>query len=324
MSESFSENDLLDDETGDVDFIYAVTATPNLVPGESGIAFAASSTGLKGSVDGGETWQDALVNLNLSGTLPVTCVALSPDYFDVGLVVAGTPGGVFLSNSHGHDFRAVLFPDPPPTISALAFSPDFKIDQTIFAGTMEDGVFVTTNGGERWVAWNFGLLDLNVICLAISPNFTKDETLFAGTDTGIFRSTNGGRAWREVELPFGYDPVLSLVVSPQFAQDHLLYAGTENQGLWRSQDEGLTWEQLGAEIFGDPVNSLLMHGGDVLAVSSGGLWLSTDQGASWTNRLPENDSEREVTAVAACEGFGSGAKLLVAYSDGAVEPVTLD
>ena len=61
---------------------------------------------------------------------------------------------------------------------------------------MDDGVYRSADRGVRWVAFNFGLLDLHVSCLAVSPDYADDETLLAGTESGIFESTNGeiGRA----------------------------------------------------------------------------------------------------------------------------------
>ena len=94
-------------------------------------------------------------------------------------------------------------PAPAPFISALALSPNFARDDAAFAGTLEDGVFLTHDRGKRWEAWNIGLLDRNVLCLAVSPAFERDRSLFAGVESGIFYSSNGGRFWRGLapELP---------------------------------------------------------------------------------------------------------------------------
>ncbi len=324
MSE-MSEETLFDDEiNGDenADVVYALAAAPGCIPGEHGRVFAGCQSGLKHSADGGRTWEDALAHLNLSEPMPVTTLAISPNYAHDGVVIAGVPGGVFRASS-GKPFQAALMPSPPPTVSTLAISPNFASDETIFAGTMEDGVFVSREGGARWVAWNFGLLDLNVLCLAISPSFGADETLFAGTDTGIFRSTNGGRAWREIELPFGYDAVISLAVSPRYEQDHTVYAGTEGQGLWASRDEGETWRRLGGDTIVEPVNAILVSAEDGLLAASAGLWHSSDGGETWTNRLPEGDGEEELSTLLAPQGFGPGAKVLAGFTGGNVETIIL-
>ena len=325
MTESSYES-LFDDEgTGaeNVDVVYALAAAPGCVPGQSGVVFAGSSAGVKRSADGGQTWEDVLGHLQMSEPVPVTTLVLSPDFEQDGKIFAGAPGGIFHA-SRSQNFQPVVLPPPPPTVSTLAISPNYAQDATAFAGTMEDGVFVTQSGGARWVAWNFGLLDLNVLCLAISPAFSADETLFAGTETGIFRSTNGGRAWREIELPFGFDAVISLALSPRYSQDHTLYAGTEEHGLWASLDEGETWSQRNGDALEDPINAILVSEPDGLLVATGAaLWHSADGGATWTTRYTEASEERELSAVLAPQGFGPGARVLAGFTDGSIEALTL-
>jgi photosystem II stability/assembly factor-like uncharacterized protein len=314
-------SDLTDPETLDgenADLIYFLAAAPDAVLGQSGLVFAARGSGLQSSRDGGQTWQDALESLQISEPLPVTSLAISPNFLKDNSLFAGVPGGIFLSNDAGGSWKAAVFPPPPPTVSALAVSPNYSEDETIFAGTMEDGVFVSTSGGTRWSAWNFALLDLNVMCLAISPNFGDDETIFAGTETGIFRSTNGGRAWREVELPFGFDAIISLAFSAQYPADQLLFAGTESHGLWSSADEGQTWTRL-EDFIEDPVNAVVPFPGGLLALTGAALWYTADGGQSWQNLLPEQYAGRELSAVLLPPGFAPGATLLAGFTDGEVE-----
>lgn len=304
--------------TGDsADLVYAFAAAPGASAGQSGLCFAATNSGLRRSLDGGQTWADALETLELSEPLPVTSLALSPVFDKEMRVLAGTTGGFFLSTNGGESWKALLLPNPPPTVSSLAISPNFEADETIFAGTMEDGVYISRDGGERWVAWNFGLLDLNVICLAASPRFAGDETVLAGTETGIFRSTNGGRAWREVEMPFGFDPVLSLAFAAG-GKEQTIFAGTENNGLWVSRDEGESWSRLAEDSITDPVNSVLVSGEDVLVVTGSALWRSADLGATWQDSTPEALREAEIAALLAPEGLAPGAALLAALTDGSI------
>jgi hypothetical protein len=63
-------------------------------------------------------------------------------------------------------------------VHALALSPGYAADQTLFAGT-EGGVFKSTDGGDSWLAMNAGLGNLYIFYLALTPTFPR--TLFAGT-----------------------------------------------------------------------------------------------------------------------------------------------
>lgn len=306
----------------DADLVYAFAAVPGFKPGKAGIVFSARGTGLYKSQDGGLTWEFALENLELSEPLPATTVAVSPAFHHDRLVLAGAPGGLFHSSDEGANWKALVFPNPPPTVSSLAFSPNFETDETVFAGTMEDGVFVSRDGGKSWAAWNFGLLDLNVMGLAISPDFQTDETILAAVETGIFRSTNGGRAWREIELPFGYEAVLSLAFSPNYANDGTLYAGTESHGVWVSRDSAESWQPLGEGLIDEPVNALQLCGKDLFAFTSSCLWHSADGGDTWTNRLPPEREGSEISAVLAPDASPVTA-ILAGMMDGTIQTIDL-
>jgi photosystem II stability/assembly factor-like uncharacterized protein len=309
------------EETQLQDITYAVAASPNFE--QDGICFAPRGSGLYRSEDGGETWQPAYGRLNLESPLPTMAVAISPDFASDRTVFAGVPGGILRSFDGGGAWDVVQFPSPPPVVSALVVSPDYVRDGILLAGTVEDGVFSTSNRGGHWVAWNFGLLDLNTICLAISPGFAGDETLFVGVDSGIFRSTNGGRAWREVDFSPDLAPVLSLALSPGYAEDGILFAGTESHGIYCSEDGGRSWVRLGEEIVRDAVNAILLspefpEKADILVMLGDRLLLSRDGGQSWAERGSGVEFGEGLTCVAAPQGLEPDAPLLVGLIDGGV------
>jgi photosystem II stability/assembly factor-like uncharacterized protein len=117
------------------------------------------------------------------------------------MLFAGTPGAVLRSEDSGLTWKISRLPEPGPVVTALAFSPNFADDGTAFAGTDEDGIFITTNQGATWTVWNFGLLDPNILTLAVSPGFKHDQKVFAGVSSGLFYSQNRGRSWQPIDLP---------------------------------------------------------------------------------------------------------------------------
>jgi hypothetical protein len=261
--------------------------------------------------------------------LPSAAVTFSPDFGSDRSVFAGVPGAVARSEDGGHSWHLAGLSSPPPFVSVLAVSPNYARDGTLFAGTVEDGVFRSADRGSHWAAWNFGLLDLNILSLAVSPDYARDETLFAATDSGIFRSTTGGRAWRDVDAgPEGlrstdFAPVLSLALSPGYITSGVLFAGTEEHGLYRSTDRGVTWVVVGAGALSGAVNGIVLAADyprhpHILALLNDTLLVSRDDGATWCDWQPGWRAPEVLTCLVAPLGIDPGAPLLVGTADGHV------
>ena len=153
--------------------------------------------------------------------------------------------------------------------------------------------------------------------LVLDPRDGK--TLLAAAKTGhlgptVFRSTDLGRTWKEAlkppAFPKGTEGQKGRTVDHTFwltpghaTEPNVWYAGTSPQGLFRSDDGGVTWASMpglnenaqyrpwmGSEQDGTPdgpkLHSILIDPRDAahlyMAMSSGGVHESTDGGLSWT------------------------------------------
>lgn len=285
--------------------------------------YAARASGLYRSTDGGASWRLAYESLGAGGALSTLSVAACTGPDRLPLVFAGLSGELLRSTDAGETWELAPKPRPAPIFTALAPSPDFARDGTLFAGTIEDGVLTYADSGRAWMMWNFGLLDTNVLCLAVSPAFATDRAIFAGVQSGLFRSSDGGRSWREVDLPGGYGAVLCLALSPRFAEDGALYAGTESSGMLCSDDGGRSWRRIGQNLLTEPINSILVGPDfpvkpELLVLHGGELLFSADGGETWGAWRGERLAGLQVTAALAPRGFDDGAPVLIGASGGEI------
>ena len=160
-----------------------------------------------------------------------------------------------------------------------------------------DGIARLDEAEGEWTA-ELSLGGSGAQCLAVDPQ--DPDTVYAGLrDRGVRRTDDGGRSWIESPLP---EPgVFSLAVS---AADGAVYAGTEPSRLFRSEDRGETWRELGAllELPSRPnwrfpprpwtshVRWIAPspHQADLILVGIelGGLMRTSDGGASWQDHRP--------------------------------------
>jgi hypothetical protein len=140
------------------------------------------------------------------------------------------------------------------------------------------------------------------------------KTLLAAARTGhlgptVFRSLDRGRTWKEAERPPAFTPESERSVDHTFwltpghaSERNTWYAGTSPQGLFRSEDGGVTWS--GVDGFnshpkrndwcgggqdgtpdGPKLHSINIDPRDprhlYIGMSSGGVFESLDAGADW-------------------------------------------
>jgi len=124
------------------------------------------------------------------------------------------------------------------TVNVLAVDP--QNPSTIYAGTVDNGIFKSTNGGDRWNAVNAGLGDFHVRKLAIDPQTTS--TLYAGASAGgVFKSVDAGATWSTVNtgLDYANNSISALAIDAR--NPSTLYAGTSSRGLFKSTNGGVNW-----------------------------------------------------------------------------------
>ena len=179
-----------------------------------------------------------------SGRAYVTGSTRSPDFPIVNPLQSSTGGSpVWLTTDGGTVWNPVESGLASSIVSAIAIDP--VNPSTVYAGTLEDGMFKSVDGGQTWTAINDGMFPVPVNAIAIDPS----GRVYAGTDLGVLSSTDGGEHWA---FPNGFfASVSSLAIDPSVPGT--VYAGSTarnfNQpGVFKSTDGGLTWTSTGLVI----------------------------------------------------------------------------
>lgn len=171
-------------------------------------------------------------------------------------------------------------------------------DDIVFAGSDDSGgVYKSTDGGSSWELVTEELRNACGWDICIDPN--DSDTIYACDLYGrhpIIRSTDGGDDWTDITPGSGptYGVQCSTIeVDPTDSDRIYVGTGWQNRhpgdGLWRSENGGSTWTQIGASDFtGDVVQRVAVQAatGYVFAsVWDDGLYRSLDDGANWTKLL---------------------------------------
>ena len=220
-------------------------------PNDSQRAYAAvQSGGLFTSGDGGQSWTHVEGGLE---NLFILAVAVAGDGQTIYI---GTKGdGIFRTVNGGVSWSPVsngLPTDPQAQddyfmVNKVIINPTDPDSKIVYA-ILDEGYYLykTTNGGNNWEEIGGGLPLDRIRSFAIHPVDT--QFLYAGTyQNGIYRSDDGGRTWTSINGNFppyivhfsciGIDPG-----NPTDPSDDIVYAGTHDYGLYKTEDDGNTWE----------------------------------------------------------------------------------
>jgi photosystem II stability/assembly factor-like uncharacterized protein len=221
-----------------------------------GTLFAATDHGLFRSTDCGESWRLMALGEPPGHDYAFAAVRISPGYPSDGTVFATLEDrtadsvGLFKSVDHGLSWTSRFDIGGP----ALALSPDYVADRTVFVGH-RDLLYKSADGGSSWSSYSLAPAGaptdgFYIQELEISPAYPTDRTLYASGFGSVRRSTDGGINWKEMN---GFGPSYGLAISPAFSADGTMWhtyrsieaPGDEipESGILRSEDRGTTWSQ---------------------------------------------------------------------------------
>ena len=254
-----------------------------VAPAHSSVLLAATQgRGVLRSTDSGATWTPAIPGIESAWV-----VRFDPQ--QPATAYAGTQtAGLYRSVDEGKTWTAQSRGLNNMDVRSIDIATGLVV-----VGTAQ-GVYYSSDGAVSW--HSLGLDALSIAAVAVLAK-VNDVTLFAGADNGtagsgfLLKSEGLGGSWAVVKGNFPGDAVVaSLAVgsAPSGGPDRPVLAGS-SQGLFRSDDRGVTWSPMSGLPTTDfnlalfnPANPDQIYVGSDGDQGNGGVFRSLDRGASWS------------------------------------------
>ena len=184
-----------------------------------------------------------------------------------------------------------------------------------YMGSVNGGVWRTTNGGQSWDNLTDGKSDISSVgAITVAPS--DANVIYVGTGesqlredltfgTGMYRSTDAGQSWQHLGLTDAQQ-ITDIVVDPRDADRVYVsaighaFGPNAERGVFRTTDGGKSWKKIlfvddstGAQDLAmDPSNPRVIYASfykfqrTPWSMNAGGgrsgLWKTTDGGDNWT------------------------------------------
>jgi photosystem II stability/assembly factor-like uncharacterized protein len=195
--------------------------------GEPPLIAAGGDDGVRLSRDGGKTW--TRTGDTTEGLYQVESLAFDPA--DSKTLYAGTWRQAFRTRDGGATWSRIA---EGMVLDATVYAWDFDARDTKDAWVSTCGwVYRTRDGGDKWTRFKNGFSNRRSHAVRRDPN--RRGVVYAATVGGLHRSTDDGETWTRVTRE-------SLVVTALEIDRRTgrLYVGTEGEGVFYSDDGGLT------------------------------------------------------------------------------------
>jgi len=267
--------------------------------GREGAGYLSYNVGIYRSFDGGSTWSSPLGETQFEGT-SIRAITIDPNGAN-----SQSSTTVYVANGCDHGCGLWRSNDSGVTFSRLYQVDDGAYDVAIDATTRpstlyvtgKDGTFKSANSGRSWTLVHSVLREsrnrLSVVNSTLYVLEPRDP------EHNLYKSIDRGATW--IQIPTRCPPGADSCADPQGSIGFYVFAVDPtnpqnimggNMALYRTNNEGLTWTEIG-HWWGDPDPTHCIHPdhrviafsqtavGVVYEGNDGGLVKSTDTGQHW-------------------------------------------
>jgi photosystem II stability/assembly factor-like uncharacterized protein len=277
---------------------YQVDIVDYPYPGADMVMVSSHSSHLVYSVDKGNNW----VEKEISGEVPAKCIAsimgVSPDFATDTTVYFGCrKDGIVVTHDAGESWSVVLDGASLAggAITSIELSPDYAQDDMLmfsehrgfFGKSLDEGLSwqLAQNGLPVPGKWYGGR------GLFFSPDYINDRSIAAATQKGFFGTIDSASNWSvtsDFGSPVAHGAIQDIAFSPDFANDKTVLTSVRGEGLFRSVDNTLSWQQVAAgdagsryDIQGLVISPDFANDGLIIGYGHDHLLRSTDRGETF-------------------------------------------
>lgn len=231
------------------------TSTVNDVEVFNHILYSGTESGLHFTTPGSDDWKEVS---NLGG-LNVSTIKKSKSKLFVG-----TSEGLYVASASNNPVFSRLSGIPSLYITDIEV-----LNDRIFVATWFN-VYVSYNDGQSWKVLPNAVSNAPDVYIYFLG--ADDNTLVAGTSNGLCRILSDSSDWEKIDFFTTRTSSLNII-------NGIIYAGEMNSSIYRSFDDGATWEYSG--IDGYNKLDMIKRGNNIYAATYNKIYYSDNNGESW-------------------------------------------
>ena len=187
-------------------------------------------------------------------------------------LLCGTWEGVYNSSDNGTSWNLIGIPESE--VVSLFFGPQNKL----LAGISSGGIFISNDRGNNWIG--SGLAEIKINSIEVNSNniiYAGGVQLTMGNNNNLFSSSDFGINWAPLSQSFA--EISKILINSQ----NFIFIATYGSGVYRSTDNGLTWEEKNSGLTSYFINAIAFNSNNEIFAGTDyyGICKSTDAGNTW-------------------------------------------